>query len=641
MFRGYVLTKKKRCIEPFKGIANCNDSNAKQRLKTYDEVKGFTEFAGILDGNTILLDFDDAKQAEKALQIVQDLKLKCRVHKTARGVHVFFRNTAVDRCGTGMRLACGLRADIKVGLNSYALLKENGQERPVLFDSGELEEVPKFFVPLSSTVELMGLNEGDARNQNLFKYILPLQKHGFDVGEAKNCLHIINKYVFDMPLPEREMKSIMRDGSFKDDMAPVFHDDKKKFMFDKFAEYVRDKVGIVKINGQLHMYKDGIYVDSRGLIESEMIRLVKGLRRSQRTEVIDYLDILITENKEQSPPHLIAFKNGVYDVIHDILMPFSEKYVITNKINHNFNVDAKSELVDATLDKLACGDAEIRALLEEAIGYCFFRRNELGKSFILVGDGTREKGASNGKSTFLTTVKALLGENNITSLDMSELNQKFQNAELFGKLANIGDDIDDGYIPNSAIFKKLVTGERIQVQRKGERPFEFNNYAKMLFSANEIPKIKDRGGAIQRRLVIIPFLAHFSKNDPDYRPYITTELQESENLEYLIQLGVQGLKRVLENNAFTESAKVQNQLDEFEEANNPIVGFLNENPKLEVENQTTKSIYDAYKEYCWHNQFHPISNITFSKQVKQRFGLEIATVWNPDSKKPERVFVKK
>ncbi len=629
MFRGYVATKNKRCLEKFKDV---------ERLKTYEEVKHLEEFAGILDGETILIDFDDAVQAQKALKIVQDLNLKCRVYKTTRGVHILFKNHTVQKCSTATRLACGLRADIKVGLNAYSVLKFKGRERPILRDSDVYEEVPKFFTPLSSPIELLSLKEGDNRNQNLFKYILPLQKHEFSIEEARKCLNIVNKYVFDTPLPESEMKSILRDESFKEEVKPVFFDG-KTFMFDKFAEYIRDKANIVKINNQLHMYRDGIYVDSRELIESEMIQHIKGLNRAKRTEVLEYLNILITESKEQSSPHLIAFKNGVYDVINDTLLPFSEKYIITNKINHNFNPAAKSELVDDTLDKLACGDEEIRALLEEAVGYCFFRRNELGKSFVLVGDGTREKGASNGKSTFLTTVKALLGEDNITSLDMSELNQKFQNAELFGKLANIGDDIDDGYIPNSAIFKKLVTGERIQVQRKGERPFEFNNYAKLLFSANEIPKIKDRGGAIQRRLVIVPFLAHFSKNDPDFRPYITTELQTPENLEYLIQLGIQGLKRVLTNNAFTESDKVQMQLEEFEETNNPLVGFFKENPELEVENQTNTRIYSLYTEYCLANNHHALSKIAFSKQIKQRFGMEI--VHKHVDGKTQRVFVRK
>lgn len=628
-FRGYVLTKGKRCIEKFKGV---------EKLRTYEEVKDRQEYAGILDGKSILLDFDDEVQGEKAFKIVQDLQLKCRVYKTNRGVHILFRNSTVSKCATNTRLACGLRADIKVGLNAYSVLKYQGQERPIVYDTEEYEEVPRFFTPVNSEHEFLNMSSGDGRNQKLFGYILTLQRQEFSKDEIKLCIRIVNKYVLAEPLPERELKTILRDESFAEEVVPDFFIG-KTFLFDKFAEYIRDKAHIVKINGRLHIYKDGVYVDSSQLIEAEMIKHIKGLNRAKRSEVLEYLNILITDSVEQSPPQFIAFKNGIYDLFNDTLLPFSERYVIINKINYNFNPAAKSDLLDETLNKLACHDAEIRDLLEEAVGYCFFRRNELGKAFILVGDGSLEKGASNGKSTFLDMVKTLLGEDNITSLDLAELNRDFKNAELFGKLANIGDDIDDGYIPNSAVFKKLVTGERIQVAKKYQDPFEFNNHAKLLFSANEIPKIKDRGGAIQRRLVIIPFLAHFSKNDPDFRPYIKYELQAADCIEHLIQLGIAGLKRVLENKSFTESDKVKMQLEEFEESNNPLVGFFNENPELVVENQTNTAIYSMYTEYCIANNHHPLSKIAFSKQIKRHFGVDI--VHKSVDGKTQRVFVKK
>lgn len=627
-FRGYVRLKGKTCLDKFKDV---------EQLRNYDDVKSENAFGGVLNGETILLDFDDSEQAKIAFQIVQDLKLKCRCYKTTRGVHILFKNHMVNKCGTGVRLANGLMADVKAGKNSYSVLKKDGVEREIIYDTHDYQEVPKFFIPVKSNINFLDMKKGEGRNQMLFNYILTLQSNGFSVDESRECLEIINQYILAEPLGKNELDTIMRDESFA---KPIFFGGKegKTFQFDKFANFIRANSHIVKINGQLHIYDNGIYVDSRDKIEAEMIRHIPNLNRAKRTEVLDYLNILIKDSVESSPANYIAFKNGVYDVFKDKLLPFSEKLIITNKINFNYNPAATSELIDSTLDKLSCGDGEIRSLLEEAIGYCFYRRNELGKSFMLVGNGSRDTGASNGKSTFLDMVKTLLGEDNITSLDLSELSQKFQNAELFGKLANIGDDIDDTFIPNSAIFKKLVTGDRIQVQRKGERPFEFNNYAKLLFSANEIPKIKDRGGAIQRRLVIIPFLAHFSKEDPDFRPYIKYELREPENIEYLIQLGIKGLKRVLENQAFTDSDKVKNELEEFEENNNPIIGFFKENEDLLVENQSTTSVYVKYTEYCLANNYQAMSKIEFSKQVNKRFNMKV--VPKSIDGKVQRAFVK-
>ena len=626
MFRGYVITKGKRCVEKFKDVAN---------LKSYEDVKNEESFAGILDGHTILLDFDDKIQADIAFKIVKDHNLKCRVVKTNKGYHIFFKNRSVKGCKTATRLACGLRADIKVGENSYAIVKLNGQEREVVYDTGEYEFVPKYFQPVKSTIEFLEMKEGEGRNDALFRYILALQGYGYAGAQIKKCLEIINKYVLAEPLSDSEMEVILRDESFD---KPVFFNE-KTFLFDRFAEYLRDTANIVKIDGRLHIYENGVYVDNSDMIESEMIRHIPNLNHAKRQEVMSYLNILIRDNTSQSPAQYIAFKNGIYDILKDELLPFSDKFVIVNKIDYNYNPAAQSELLDNTLDKLSCNDKDIRSLLEEMVGYCFYRRNELGKAFILVGDGSIEKGASNGKSTFLDMVRTLLGDSNICSLDLAELGNRFQNAELADKLANIGDDISDGYIPNSAIFKKFVTGERIQVERKGERPFEFNNYAKMLFSANEVPKIKDRGGAIQRRLIIVPFLAHFSKDDPDFRPYIKYELREAENIEYLIKLGIEGLKRILQNQAFTQSEKVNSNMEEFEENNNPIIGFFNEYPDLKIENETNTSVYMVYAAYCNANGHHPLSKVAFSKQITKRFDMEVKPVFL--NGKTQRVFVKK
>ena len=619
-FRGYVATKNKKCLDKFKNVTT---------LKSYEEVKDLDEFAGIFDGETILLDFDDSEQAKLAFNIVKMNELKCRVYRTTRGVHILFKNKLVKKCGTGVKLACGLQADVKVGVNSYSVLKFAGKEREIIYDTKDYQEVPKFFIPVRSNANFLDMKKGDGRNQKLFTYILTLQSNGFSVDESRECLEVINKYILAEPLSQSELDTIMRDDAFA---KPVFFSG-KTFLFDKFSEFIKNNAHIVKINGLLHIYQDGIYIEGRDKIESEMIRHIPNLNRAKRTEVLEYLNILITDNMELSPANFIAFKNGVYDVIKDELLPFSDKFIITNKINFNYNPAAASDLVESTLNKLACNDTTIRKLLEEAIGYCFYRRNELGKSFMLTGN------KSNGKSTFLDMVKTVLGDENITSLDLSELNEKFQNAELFGKLANIGDDIGDEFIGNSAIFKKLVTGDRIQVQRKGERPFDFNNYAKLLFSANDIPRIKDKTGAVQRRLVIIPFNATFSKDDPDYRPYIKYELREAENIEYLILLGIKGLKRILENQEFSESASVQKELEEYEESNNPIIGFFKENEDIILENQTTTSIYMQYTEFCLTNNCQPMSKIEFSKQVKKRFDLDI----KPKSidGKVQRIFVKK
>lgn len=624
-FRGFAETKNKKCIEKFKGRTD---------FKTFEQVQSLPEYAGILAAETILIDVDDFEASEILFKVVKEYALTCRVYRTSRGKHFLFKNSGVPTNRTGCKLAIGLTADIKIGTrNSYEVLKYDNQNREILYDTAENEEaqqLPRWLFPVKSKMEFLNMETGDGRNQGLFNYILTLQSNDFSVEEARETIRIINKFVLKVPLSDDEIETVLRDDAFK---KPVFFMG-STFLFDKFATFLKNNNHIIKINNQLHIYKNGIYISGLAEIEAEMIQHIPGLNRAKRTEVLAYLDILIRENSKAEDANLIAFENGLYNIVDDSFVEFTPEHIITNKIRWKYNPEAYSELADKTLNKIACNDPQIRALLEEAIGYCFYRRNELGKAFILTGD------KSNGKSTFLSMVQCLLGDENISSLDLKELGDRFKTAEMFGKLANIGDDIGDEFIANPAIFKKLVTGERVSAERKGQNPFEFNNYSKLLFSANNIPRIKDKTGAVQRRLTIIPFDARFSADDPDFNPYIKHLLKTDEVMEYLINLGIAGLKRVLLNRKFTGSTKVQKAMDEYEENNNPIIGFFREceDEEFQIENEPTNVVYKRYQEYCLANSLQPMSNIEFSKQVNRILNMRVENKWLNGKK--HRIFIK-
>lgn len=607
-YRGYIETKNKKSVEKFKGRTD---------FKTYEQVERLHEFAGVLADKTILIDVDDYNQSEILMNIVEKLQLRCRVYETSRGKHFLFFNKGVDTCKTHTKLACGITADIKIGTkNSYEVLKHDGTERKIIYDIFEnesYEELPKWLLPVKTNTDFVEMGEGDGRNQQLFNYILTLQGIGLTVEEIKETIRIINNYVLKHPLDDNELEVVLRDDAF---LKPNFYKE-KTFLFDKFAVYLKDNDHIVKINNQLHIYKDGVYVNGASYIENKMIALIPNLKRAHRAEVLSYIEVLIDESVSLSPSNLIAFKNGIYDLHTDSFLEFSPDKILVNKLEYDYNPKIYSEICDKTLNKLACGDTQIRMLLEEVVGYTFYRRNELRKAFILIGD------KANGKSTYLDMIKTLLGDANTSALDLGELGDRFKTAELFGKLANIGDDIGDEFIPNPAVFKKLTSGDRLNVERKGQDPFDFNSYAKLLFSANNIPRIKDKTGAVLDRLIIIPFNATFSVNDPDYDPYIKYKLRSEESMQYLINIGLAGLKRVIENNKFTICQKVQAQLDEYEEHNNPIIMFLKELSEDVIINEPTADVYRKYQEFCIVNGFQSISNIEFSRQAKRHLGLEI------------------
>lgn len=607
-FRGYIPTRDKQALEKFKDRKN---------LPTLEEVQDLDEYAGVLGNETILIDVDDTETSELLFRMVQDLELKCRVYATTRGKHFLFKNTYLSKSWTKQTLGVGITTDGKVGANnSYEILKFNGAERPILYDfpEGEIQELPKWLTPVKSNYDFPNLGEGDGRNQTLFNYILTLQSDDFTKEEARECIRLINRYVLKKPLSDKELDVILRDDAFQ--KQSFFKG--TKFLHDRFAVYLKNDCHIIKINGQLHTYQDGVYHSGIEPINRAMVKILPAIKKAQRSEVIDYLNI-ICEERIPAPPTKIAFSNGIYDLADENFKEFTPDIVITNQIPWPYNLAAYSEALDQTLNRISCNDPEVRALLEEMVGSCFYRSNNLGggKSFMLSGEGR------NGKSTLLKMLQATLSYQNISSLELKQLPEKFTNAELAGKLANIGDDIGAEYISDASVFRKLVTGERIQVQRKGGDPFEFNNYAKLIFSANDIPRI---GGskdsiAVERRIVVVPFNAKFTPDDPDFDPEIIEKLKNQEAFEYLIQLGLQGLKRVRANGQYSHCTAADKAKEEYIIENNPVLIFISEEGEDSIINEQTSEVYKRYKAFCYTGNYQPLSPGPFSKQVNKALNL--------------------
>lgn len=435
--------------------------------------------------------------------------------------------------------------------------------------------------------------------------------------------------------------------------APSFFGEKNNFLFDVFARYLKEKFNIIKINNELHCYCEGVYIKGDTL-EKSMIELIPNLKNSQRLEVLRYLEI-ICEEKEKNTSGLIAFKNGIYNISTDEMLDFNPKYIITNKIPWNYNPNVYSDLMDNTLNEFACNDTGTRILIDELIGYILFDKNELGKSFIIIGD------KANGKSTFLKLLIHMVGKNNCSALSLDDIvKSRFRVYQVAGKLLNIGDDIGNGYIPEAEILRKLITGDIITAEQKGKNPIEFYCYAKFIFSTNDIPRIKDPTGATARRIIIIPFRNKFDITNANYDPYFLDKIKSKECMEYLIIVGLKGLKRVLKNKRFSETQDTQKLLKEFNKNNNPILEYIdflendheppiklnqliNQYPCMKILNGfyefPNKERLIGFNEWATNNGHRIISIQKFKDFICNQFNFEVKRIVK--NGKQERYFIEK
>lgn len=618
MFERYVKTKNKK---PTQALSRRKYYNSNQ-LKL---ING--DYGGVLENDYIMIDIDTTVESKVVFDLIDKLNIKCWILETSRGMHFYFRCPDEFKSNrVCVNTALGVIVDVKLGKrNTIVPLKVKGVERVWLkrLDDDNVDMLPTWLYPVRfSQTKFYEMDQG-GRNQALFNYILKLQNENFIIPDIKLIIRTINK-LFKYPLSDIEIDTILRKQSFKNDL--FFNG--RTFLHDKFAKYIHKNNNVVKINGIMYVY-DNVNQEYNNNLEKTYIEHITNMTKTKRIEVTSYLS-LICKDVQQETINKIMLSNGVFDLDTNILNMISKDTIIINKLPVKYNKSAYCEHVDNLLNRITCNDTGVRELLCEMIGYMLLRKNIYAKSFFLIGEG------ANGKSTLINILKMFLGNNNYTCLELEELNSRFLTAELSNKLSNFGEDISNQYISNNAKFKKLVSGEGIVVEKKGKDPFQFVNYAKFIFSANELPKINDNTFGLIRRLIIIPFNARFTVDDPEYDPLILDKVSNENSMSYILNLGIDGLRRVLDNKGFTKVMDVEKELEEYRMMNNPLIAFVNDED-VKIDDELVKVVYENYKIWCIQNNYHGVSKLKFCKEMHK---LGYTSVQKKINRKNMKLFVK-
>lgn len=249
--------------------------------------------------------------------------------------------------------------------------------------------------------------------------------------------------------------------------------------------------------------------------------------------------------------NIIAFKNALYDVESDAVLEKDHSIVTTTRMtNVEYNPDiVEHDQLDTFMFNLFGGqedDEDMMRFIYEVVGYCLVNNTFAQKFFILYGEG------GNGKSSFLQLLTSLLTESNVSNIALIDIGaSQFRLAEIVGKYANIGDDIESTAILNTASLKKIVTGDTIIVEPKHLKPYSYKPHAKLFFSCNSIPRIYDTSTGMKDRLVIIP-MTNRIRNTAIATPHIVREIIKSGGLTVLLNRALEGLRRLRSQGAFTE-----------------------------------------------------------------------------------------
>lgn len=315
--------------------------------------------------------------------------------------------------------------------------------------------------------------------------------------------------------------------------------------------------------------------------------------------------------------YYICFKNGVYSILEDRLLPHAPNFYFQNCINADFvSINQEGIYFERYIDQCSNDDPLIRQTLLEMIGYIISDLITSKSMFLLLGD------RDCGKSTFGNFILELIGQNNAQAVLVQSLGDRFTPSTLEGKKLALDMDVSLDPWGKKLIgnLKKITGHDRFMVERKFKNAKDIRIRGKILLAANHLPNIGDavRDDAFLKRLKIIPFGKTLTDKDQD--PYLLDKLLSERN--YIIAQAMNALRGLIRNGfEFSKvyDYKEMRQLGDFPtlfSANEIVLQFIEECCTFEDKAFTyNNELYAAYLAFIDDqiNTYRPLDNNVFSK----------------------------
>jgi putative DNA primase/helicase len=171
-------------------------------------------------------------------------------------------------------------------------------------------------------------------------------------------------------------------------------------------------------------------------------------------------------------------------------------------------------LWDKFLDRVTNHDSELQGFLRRWCGYCATGITTEHVFVFCYGTG------ANGKSTFVNTIRAILGGYAViadisTFLDTKSERHPTDLAKLHGARLVVAIETEKGRRWSEAKIKALTGGDKITARFMRQDFFDFTPKFKLLISGNHKPRLSSVDEAIKRRLLLVPFTVQIPPAERD------------------------------------------------------------------------------------------------------------------------------
>lgn len=416
---------------------------------------------------------------------------------------------------------------------------------------------------------------------------------------------------------------------FDIDESPVkdsqkYFDERGKFNSSHYAKDLADYLNILTPieTQEIYYWNDGCYrggASGEGMIRAQLpIWLGENYTRISPMMVNDIIGRLRAYSSRHEAIfdvdlELLPLENGVLNINTLEFEDYrKDKHHFRFQLPVSYDPDAMCPHFAEFVSEIVY-PADI-PVIQEIFGYCLWREGteSIKKAIMLLGDG------DNGKSLLMDILKNILGSDNVCADTLVSLSEtRFARAQLRDKLANINPDIPDRALKETGIFKALLGDDLINAELKHGPFFRFINRAKLVFSANKLPESRDDSPAFYGRWEIVSFPYRFVKStkkklDSTERPAKNKnklKKQLMNELPGILNWSLHGLKRLRENDDFTDAKSVEEMREFYQKMSNNCIAFTDDECLLtgRPEDSVTKDdFYNRYVSYCESRHIAPV-----------------------------------
>jgi len=387
------------------------------------------------------------------------------------------------------------------------------------------------------------------------------------------------------------------------------------------------------VKSEMWIYKEGVYVPQgksfvrevsrKILCETYTTQLANAIVSKIETDTFIEHDEFFNTNIIDEVPLI----NGILNIRTRELTEHTPEKIFFNKLPITYDESKDCPSVKNHFKSILSDEESINVMME-IFGYLLLKEYKFEKAFMFVGYGR------NGKSKTIELMKRFIGAENCASLPLRCLNEEsFSLSELFGKMANLAADLSKTDLKETGMVKSLIGRDTIQAHRKYLRDLNFVNYAKMVFAANELPKIYDTTDGFWTKWVLLEFPHKFVTKevydiaeDKSMLKIMDTDIIEKltndDELSGLLNFALDGLDRLVDKKDFSYSKSTADVKDMWIRKSDSFTAFCYDHvEEKEYCTITKKELRKSYHKYTKKHKVGSCSDKAIHITLENMFGI--------------------